>query len=59
MNGWVNKREAGDSRRHCAHYDVTVIVIIHTVNVKINIIMWQLLNDLVLLNITDTIHMGE
>ena len=22
INGWVNYREAGDSRRHCAHYDV-------------------------------------
>ena len=25
INGWVNKREAGDLRRHCAHYDVTVM----------------------------------
>ena len=25
MDGWVNNREAGDLRRHCAHYDVTVI----------------------------------
>ena len=25
INGWVNNRGAGDSRRHCAHYDVTVI----------------------------------
>ena len=24
-NGWVNNRDAGDLRRHCAHYDVTVI----------------------------------
>ena len=24
MNGWVNTREAGDLRRHTAHYDVTV-----------------------------------
>ena len=23
--GWVNSREADDSRRHCAHYDVTVM----------------------------------
>ena len=28
INGWVNNREAGDLRRHRAHYDV--IVIIHT-----------------------------
>ena len=25
MNGWVNNHEAGDLRRHCAHYDVTVM----------------------------------
>ena len=25
INGWVNNREAGDFRRHCAHYDVTVM----------------------------------
>ena len=24
-NGWVNNWYAGDLRRHCAHYDVTVI----------------------------------
>ena len=24
INGWVNNREAGDLRRHRAHYDVTV-----------------------------------
>ena len=26
INGWVNNREAGDLRRHRAHYDVTVIL---------------------------------
>ena len=25
-NGWVNNREAGDFRRHLAHYDVTVML---------------------------------
>ena len=25
INDWVNNREAGDLRRHCAHYDVNVI----------------------------------
>ena len=25
MNDWVNNREAGDVRRHCAHYDVIVM----------------------------------
>ena len=29
-NGWVNKRDAGDLRRHRAHYDVTVIGIFFT-----------------------------
>ena len=24
-NGWANNRDAGDLRRHCAHYDVTVM----------------------------------
>ena len=27
INGWVNNREAGDVRRHCAHYDVIVLKI--------------------------------
>ena len=26
MNEWVNNREAGDLRRHRAHYDVTVMI---------------------------------
>ena len=25
INGWVSNREAGDWRRHCAHYDVIVM----------------------------------
>ena len=25
INGWVNKREAGDLRRHCAYHDVVVL----------------------------------
>ena len=25
INGWINTREAGDLRRHCAPYDVTVM----------------------------------
>ena len=25
INSWVNNREAGDLRRHCANYDVTVM----------------------------------
>ena len=27
INGWVNNREAGDLRRYCAHYDITVMSI--------------------------------
>ena len=30
INGWVNNREAGDLRRHLAHYDVTVIMMFRT-----------------------------
>ena len=26
INSWVNNRETGDLRRHCAHYDVTVMI---------------------------------
>ena len=26
INGWVNNREASDLRRHCAHYDVIVMI---------------------------------
>ena len=26
INGWVDNREVGDLRRHCAHYDVRVMV---------------------------------
>ena len=29
INGWVNNREAGDLRRHRAHYDVTVMKLPH------------------------------
>ena len=25
INGWVNNREAGDLRRYCAHYNVTIM----------------------------------
>ena len=29
INGWLNNRDAGDLRRHGAHYDVTVIIANH------------------------------
>ena len=28
INGWVNNREAGDLRCHCAHYDVIVMIML-------------------------------
>ena len=34
INGWVNYREAGDLRRHCAHHDFTVMVVFCTPNTK-------------------------
>ena len=33
-NGWVNNREAGDLRRHRAHHDVIVMVILHTLHLS-------------------------
>ena len=29
IKGWVNKREAGDLRRHHDHYDVSVMLLMH------------------------------
>ena len=37
INGWVNKSEAGDLRRHCAHYDVSVM---RRSNYKLKLFMW-------------------
>ena len=31
INGWVNNGEAGDLRRHPAHYDVIVMANVHTI----------------------------
>ena len=31
INGWINNREAGDLRRHRAHYDVIVIYFLCTI----------------------------
>ena len=33
INGWINNGEAGDLRRYCAHYDVTVMML--------NVAVWQ------------------
>ena len=35
INGWLNNREAGDLRRHRAHYDVTVMA-----NAFANVLKW-------------------
>ena len=32
INGWVNNHEAGDLRRHHAHYDITVMVSFNFIN---------------------------
>ena len=29
INSWVNNHEAGDVRRHHAHYDVTVMMMVY------------------------------
>ena len=31
-NGWVNNRNAGDLRRHRAHYDITVMMFLYALN---------------------------
>ena len=36
INGWVNNREAGDLRRHRAHYGVIVMMVIN-----LNIVIWR------------------
>ena len=36
LNGWINKREAGDLRRHRAHYDVIVMGICLSIPVWIS-----------------------
>ena len=33
INDWMNNREAGDLRRHCAHYDV-IVMTVGTVDIK-------------------------
>ena len=38
-NDWVNNRDAGDLRRHRAHYDVTVMSSSHSCGMMINIYM--------------------
>ena len=40
INGWVNNREAGDVRRHRAHYDVTVMLF--TLSLEYTSLEWML-----------------
>ena len=38
INGWVNNHEAGDSRRHRAHCDVIVMMLIHCVTIVVPVV---------------------
>ena len=38
-NGWVNNREAGDLRRHRAHYDVTVMCVTNGPNLALQMLV--------------------
>ena len=42
INGWVNNGDAGDLRRHRAHYDVIVIWMEMSFKNKIYICLWLL-----------------
>ena len=40
INGWVNNREPGDLRRHCAHYDVSVMETFQRCNNNAMAMLW-------------------
>ena len=42
INAWVNNREAGDWRRHRAHYDVIVMQFVHSGLMNENSVTWNL-----------------
>ena len=49
MSGWVKNGEAGDLRRHCTHYDVTVMRKWLPLTLDINkvvIILWSINNEI-------------
>ena len=48
INGWVNNREAGDLKRHRAHYDVTVMKDLWSVRQQAS--TWLVANDDLLSN---------
>ena len=41
INGWVNNREAGDLRRHLAHYDVIVMFFYLRLNKRLSKQSWR------------------
>ena len=40
-NGWLSSRDAGDLRRHCAHYDVTVMTSSCDIRWQRLSVLWQ------------------
>ena len=40
INGWVNKRETGDLRRHRVHYDVILMERLDAVPVIARLVLW-------------------
>ena len=53
INGWVNNGEAGDLRRHRAHYDVIVMLFVHALrNKDVRSSLSSLLSAKILRNIT-------
>ena len=40
-NGWADNRDKGDLRRHCTHYDVTVMTIHYIFNFPEIYISWH------------------
>ena len=45
INGWVNNREAGDLRRYRAHFDVTVMVLLHCNDSSFDV--WQMITKFI------------
>ena len=45
INGWVNNREAGDLRRHRAHYDVIVCLALLRIQIYASVILTILGSD--------------
>ena len=43
INGWVNNRQAGDLRRHGAHYDVKQWFLHYLISITIHFVRFQIL----------------